>query len=559
MKTRLYLLLLTLLIIRPAFSQVRVVDSDKPISSIEISYSADNNLIIVLVLNSKENTQTVTATSSVNFKATIEGQISWNNTPSDPSEKFVSGTFLATSAQTPFKYSADIKYGSSLKFVPTPTPTPTSRNWKSIEYVKIKYELDGKYNELPFFTIFPPTTSINTINNAIKIAGRGKFTSKRTGEISIESEPIGTAFEVTQCEIVKMLGGKEVVTKLNSTELGASRYANNGKIDLKFTIGSDIDEVNASFKAKVVVKLIGTAEVITSSYTEVVFVDETPLIIWNRPPSYSITINDKDDYSDSEINVSGKGDLNIEFATKDYADLIRVTKSKIGNSYSFKLSGLNQIPDKTYSYFYYTSNGERISPPYLIVKEAPVLTDFQFIGISSKSISMEFRLPQFVNEQLVNVNVISNDGKDLVIGGGIVIKRDDTDKTKFIVNLPNSITDLIVKDTIRDLRFSINYNSKKLYSFGVKVFNQKLLNDKVAELIAATADKPNKRNRDEIKKTVESIVKIGEAVGNSIDDKEVGKAIDDLKNGDKEKIKNVMADIGKWALIVGKVVLPILV
>ncbi len=556
MKIKLYLTLVILLFIKSGFSQVRVVDTDKPIASIEISYSANNNLTIILVLNSKENTQTVTGAGAINFKATVEGQISWNGTPADPSDRFVSGTFISSSIQTPFKFSTDIKYGADGKFV----PTPSTRNWKSIEYVKIKYELDGKYNELPFFTIYPPTTSTNVVNKVIKIAGKGKYTSKRTGEISIESEPIGTAFEVTACEITKTVGSRETTTKLDAGSLGASRYANNGKINLKFNLGSDIDEANSTFKVKVGVKLIGTEEKIESSSTEVVFVDETPITIWNRPASYSITINDRDEFLDSDINVSGQGDLNIEFATKDYADLIRVTKTKVGNSYSFKLSGLSQIPDKTYSYFYYTNNGERISPPHLIVKESPVLTDFQFTGISNNSISMEFFLPQFVNEQLVSLNIIGSDGKDLKLSGNLVIKRENEgNKSKFIVTLPNSITELVDKDTIRDLRFNINYNATKLYSLGVKVFNQKLLNDKIAELISATSDKPNRRNKEEIKKTVESIVKIGEAVGNSIGEEDVTKAIDELKNGDKDKIKSVMSDIGKWALIAGKVILPLLI
>ncbi len=36
-------------------------------------------------------------------------------------------------------------------------------------------------------------------------------------------------------------------------------------------------------------------------------------------------------------------------------------------------------------------------------------------------------------------------------------------------------------------------------------------------------------------------------------------AVDKLKYGDKQEVKNVMSDIGKWGLIVGKIILPVLI
>ncbi|MEQ8520523.1 MAG: hypothetical protein RIC15_00055, partial [Vicingaceae bacterium] len=440
-------------------------------------------------------------------------------------------------------------------------PTPDVRQWRSIEKLKIKYELDGKYSELPYLTIYPPTIPAAVGTKTIKVAGRGKFTSKQSGEISIESDPKGVAFEVTSLELTKSVAGKENTIKINTEALGAFRFANNGKIDIKFNLGTDLNDDKATFKGIVNAKIIGTGEVLSTPRTDIVFVDEIPLTIWNRPSNYSISINDKAEIEDPDINTSGKGDLGIMFATKEYADVIKVERSNVGSNYSFKLSGLGQLPEKSFSYFYYTDKGEKISPPYLIVKEAPVLTNFKFNGVDKDKLVMEFGLPAFVDQSLIAVNVINSNNKDLMVGGTMLVEKKPGSKgdANFVINLPNNITETLSKDTIKDLRFNIIYNSITVYSINVKYFNQRLLNDRIAALAAETSVKPGKRDKVEIEKIVKAIVQIGEAVGNSVDDPEVSTAIAGLENGDKDKVKSVMSDIGKWALIAGKVVLPLLI
>ena len=546
-------ILFCLAFIPQAIPQDKIIDTDKPISNIDISYSVNNKLMFTLLLNSRDNTQTLSSAPTVDFKATIEGQIKWAIDPGNPKENLVSGTFTSSSSDSPFKYSTELKNG--LGFL---IPMPTEKNWTSIINVKIKYEIDGKYNELPSMTIYPPGVITPVISKAIKISTQAKMIDKRKAEIALESEPSGLAFEVTQIELIKTSGGNQSKGGYNASEIGDARFANNGKINLLFNTTFDIDDNTASYQVSVKAKAIGTSEIINSPLTDVVFIDASPLRILNRPADYSLTVNDSDELIDSDINTTGIGDLGIRFATTEYENKIQKQRTNLGSVYTFQLKGLNALPDKSHSYFYYTSNGKIISPPHLIVKEAPVLTNFHFDGINADRISLGFNLPAFVDPTLISLNIVSKDNKDLVIGGSYVVKRDLTDPTKININLPNDLTTVIANDTIRDLGFIVNYKAVRLYSLNLKLFNQKLLNEKIAELVANASDRPARRNREQIKAIVEDIVKIGESVGNSMSDAEVNQTVDELKNGNKEQIKNTMLDIGKWALLVGKIVLPVL-
>jgi hypothetical protein len=145
---------------------------------------------------------------------------------------------------------------------------------------------------------------------------------KRKVAISVESEPSGTAFEVTEIELTKTASGNVTQAKLNTAAIGPVRFANNGKIELQFPTTFDLDE-NASYKVTVNTKLIGINENVNSAPTDLILVDATTLIVLNRPTDYSLTINNDDIIFDSNINTEGKGDLGIEFATKEYADKIR--------------------------------------------------------------------------------------------------------------------------------------------------------------------------------------------------------------------------------------------
>ena len=104
----------------------------------------------------------------------------------------------------------------------------------------------------------------------------------------------------------------------------------------------------------------------------------------------------------------------------------------------------------------------------------------------------------------------------------------------------------------------IDYGGNTLYGLTVTVFNQKLYDQKMTELKSETDKKKKERDPEKIKKLVEDIVEIGTAIGNSIEDEEVNSAIEDLQTAKGDKVKAVMSDIGKWALVAGKIILPLL-
>lgn len=541
----------------------KIIDSKNPIANIDVSYSQknDNILIVTLLLNSKDNSQEVTSSSvsnSVHFNASLKGQINW--TDSNNNSSIVSGRFLTSSPETPFKYITEVRDSEGV-FI--------RGGWKSIENLKIIYTINGESGELPFMKIFPPSmeTEATIEERILKINPIGKYTSDKSGEISIESIPQGTAFEVKSIDIERTIAESEIREIIRSSQLGENRYANNGKIDLKFKIPETstmtLNNSDASYKIKVtgiVTNTRGTE--IISQNTNVAFKDSEPLVVLNRSSSHSLVINNNDKISDSHIITKGKGSLGIEFVSNNYSKLIVVKDPiKIGNyDYTFELTGLNNVPDDSFSLFYYKNNdtNERVAGPYIISKTAPVLTNFKFIGVKNNEIKLEFDLPSYVDNESLMIDL-----GDLKVTGNKIISNKSINTgthTKFIATLSSDVTNLVIgNDKITyDLNLNIIYNSKSVYSISVSLFNQKLLNDKLAELTAVTANRPKKREREDIKDIVNQIVTIGKSVGNSISEKEVTDAVNSLKTGDKKKIKDTMSDIGKWASIVGKIVLPIL-
>lgn len=531
-----------------------IIDLDRPISRFDAGYSIDNNLIFTLVLNTKENTQSLQNSTPINFRASVEGQINWTDAVQDPRKKILVAVFQLSSSSSPFTFIADVKDGSTAL-----VPSPAKRNWKSIEQVKLKYELDGKYYELPYLTIYPPTVIQAGNKTEISVSNKAKMTDKKKGEIKVVSND-GTPFEITSIEVTKKsnTGGGTSKTTITGEALGTSRFANSGVIEIPITTSFDLDDTSeATYTVIITAKKIGTLEIISSNSMEVVFIDEIVLRLLNKSSNFSISIDDKDEILD-EVRTEGKGDLGVRFATKEYSDKIRVTKKSLGGgTFEFHYLGLEQIPDNSFSYFYYTINGKDWPQPFLITKKSPVVSDFKFNGTKEDKVSLEFRLPQYVNKDLISINIIGKNN-EIEVKGNAVIQPDQTDKSKFQAILPNELTNLVAKDTLLNVNLIVKYNDKPLYSLGLTLFNQKLFNQKIAELVAETANKPSNRDKVKIRKTVEDIVKIGKAVGNSISDVEIKNTIETLSGNNNEKIKNAMTDIGKWALIAGKIVLPLL-
>lgn len=539
---------ISFLIAITATCQTSLVDPENPISRIDVGYSVDNFLVFTIVLNSKENSQTLQNLPSINFKASIEGQINWADEVEDKRKKTLLAVFQPN-ASSPFVFSADAKDGTSALI-----PSPSTRKWVSIEQVKLKYEIEGKRFELPYISVYPPGIQNNT-KTELLITNRGKMTGKQKGEITLSTND-ATPFEVLSIDVTQQIGTTRNNILLSEKALGNLRFANNGSIDLIFETKFDMDPA-ANYFVVVKSKKIGSGESLVSKSCEVVFTDEILRRILNKEPNFTISIDDKDIIMD-EIRTEGKGLLGVRFVNPDYQKIDVKPVSKGGGTFEFYYHGLGKLPDNSFSYFYYTVNGVDLPQPYLIIKKAPVISDFKFTGTKENEVSLEFKLPEYVNKDEISIDIIGEKG-NLIVGGSTVIYADPLNKSKFRAVLSNNLTKMVVEDTIIEVTFVISYSKVPLYSLGITIFNQELLNQKMAELIAETANKPNKRDEKKIKAIVEDLVKIGKAVGNSIDDQEVTKVIESLNNGDKEKIKSIMSDIGKWALVAGKIVLPFLI
>lgn len=523
---------------------------ESPISRIDVGYSLDDNLIFTIVLNTKENTQNLQNSTPINFKASIKGLINWGENIQDPKKKILVANFQQASSNSPFTYISDAKDGTTAL-----VPSPAKRKWKSIEQAKLTFEIDGKFFELPYLTIYPPSIESSEKKSEVIISTQAKMLGKNIGEINVRSSD-GSAFEITSLEIEKQSPAGTTKHEIIGNNLGNSRFANSGTIDLLINTPFEIDN-NATYIAKVNAKKIGSSEIIPSNSNNIVFIDAIPLYIIGKSPNYSISIDDKDVIFD-EVRTGGKGELGIRFATKEFSDKIRISRESLGGgTFKFTYEGLNELPDNSFSYFYYTRDGIDLPQPYLITKKSPVVSDFKFNGTKEENILIEFRLPQYVNKELISINIIGKDD-NLEVKGTTILKPDQTDQSKFQAILSNDLTELVSKDTLIDVNIIIKYNNLPLYSLGLAIFNQKLLNQKMGELIAETANKPSKRDPEKIKSIVEDIVEIGKAVGNSIDDEEMKSTIETLSGDNKEKIQNTMSDIGKWALISGKIVLPLL-
>ena len=188
----LFLFLIIFIAVSKVNSQSKIVDPINPILSFEFGYHPLNqNLILTVVLNAVDNTQSVPNPGTVNFKAAIEGVINWVIVPASQNARILSGTAQLSPTKNAFVYTIDIKtVEGALIFAPS-----TSRMWRNIEKFKIKYDIDGKYNEYPSTTVYPPSTSLPT-NRSIKILSRSRITGTQTGEINIESTPVGTPFKI---------------------------------------------------------------------------------------------------------------------------------------------------------------------------------------------------------------------------------------------------------------------------------------------------------------------------------------------------------------------------
>lgn len=544
------------------YAQNRVIDPDNPIAKIDIGYSDQNgNIQLFLFLNTIETTQEIDSNAEFSFvfEAQITGIIDWQVQSEDAKIRLAKGRF-ENDSQTPFKYVVNITDGNG-KLVMSPNDV---RDWVRISDLKISYKLNENFGQLPAFTIYPPIIRDEPIPTPKLEITQVRKTGDREGVIAVSSGKSGTAFKVTSLLIKKKGRDGQISSMiLDEQSLGSNRYANNGSIEVPFNTSFDI-EINSSlitYEASVLaVKINDINQAMSSETINIVFIESLPPRIINRPSGYSLVIEDQNVIQDARIRMVGNGELGIEFLSTEYKNKVLVQRIDHGfGEYTFQLSGLNQISDNSFSTFYYTNGIDRIGPPYTISKRSPVVQDFRFNGVSEDSYTLAFKLPGIVEKsEFITIDLIGKNNELIRIGGSVIISSNEFKKDLYEARIPMELNRLVSQDTILNIQFVVKYYNKPLYSIGIEAFNQRILNEKIAELVSLTANKPRNRDEGKIKDILDDILKIGEAVGNTINDSEVKNALNNLHTGDSVSIKKTMEDIGKWALIAGKVILPIL-
>ncbi len=549
--------LLIILIANICYGQKRTVDINDPISDIDISYTEQNGVTrLTVILNSIEVQQE--ANSSENqYTADIsaKGLIYWETEQSN-SKKYILKNINLTKegSDKPFVLFADLYDGTnSLLMKPS-----RQNNWEKLSF-KLYYVINGKSGQTPTLNLYAPKDNTTPTNRTINISTSATQKDNKKGIINFKSIPSGTPFEISELEIKKVSVGNSSTTKLDVNQLGTNRFSYNGELKLIFNTQFDIETINAKYFVTCRASMIGNPnENFNATETEVVFVPNFDLKVLNRNTGYSIILpNGASTYTDQNIETEGNGNLGIRFLNSHYQN-IRPEITKQGNKYNIKLDGLQEIPNETSSTYFYTNGANDISAPLTISKKLPRVTDFKFNGVKGDTLLMSFKLPGIDEGVPPSISLSGTQGS-INIGGNVIIKMDNKDKSKFDVFIDRNISNLISKnDIVKDVSIGVNYGGNTLYSLTVTVFNQKLYDETMAELKKETEKKKKERKPEKIKKLVDDIVKIGTAIGNSIKDEDVEAAINELQTANGDKVKAVMSDIGKWALIAGKIILPLL-
>ena len=552
------LLLLSLLIANICYGQNRTVDINDPISDIDISYTEQNGVTrLTVILNSIEVTQNeINTASTYTADINIKGLIYWDTEQLNSKKYILKNTKLSKEgSDKPFVLFADLYDGSnSLLMQPT-----KKDNWEKISF-KLYYVINGKTGQTPTLNLYPPKDNASPVTRTINISTSATQKELKKGIIGLKSNPSGTPFEITELEIKKVSGSNTTTTKLNESTLSTNRFSYNGELNLMINTLFDIETINAKYYVKCRARMIGNPDVIFSNAeTEVVFVPNFDLKVLNRKSGYSIILpSGANFYLDENIETEGNGELGIRFLNSNYQHIRSDISGQSNGKYNIKLEGLQEIPSETSSTYFYTNGAKDISSPLIISKKLPRVTDFKFNGVKGDSILMSFKLPG-IDKGVQPSITLSGEKGAINLGGNVVVKRDKKDDNKFDVYIDRKISNLISKDDIvKDVSIGIDYGGNTLYGLTVTVFNQKLYDQKMTELKSETDKKKKERDPEKIKKLVEDIVEIGTAIGNSIEDEEVNSAIEDLQTAKGDKVKAVMSDIGKWALVAGKIILPLL-
>lgn len=541
------------------FAQNRAVNVDDPISDVDITYTSDGTARLTVTLNTIEGSNTG-ATGPVDYTAEMNienGTIFWQGIQTDSQKKILLNTSLKKIGKDkPFVLYADLYDGNN-----NTLKKPSDQNkWTKVSF-KLNYMIGGKSGQRHIFNFYAPPGEEDLTEKLIVTSTTAYLKDVRKGVINFKSQPSGMPFEILDITITKIMAdGTKLSDPISTNELGTNRFTYNGSLNLEINPNFDIELSNSKYLITCNAIVLGTKNKLKSTETEIVFVPDYEFQIINRQPDYSIALlSQADNFDDINIETKGSGTLGIRFLNPQYKDVKSSTVSLPNSRYIIRLENCKSVPNETSSTFFYTNGTKDISPPLMITKKLPRVTDFKFNGVDEKALYMSFKLPGIDEGQSPTITFSTSTG-EIQLGGNLIIKQSSTDKTLFDVKIDKKIANVFTGgEIVKDVSIAVKYAGNILYSMTVTVYDQKLHKEKTDALKVEVEKKKNKRDGAKIDGLVNDLQKYAKAVGNDITDVEASKIKQDLKEAKTEDTVEIINAVGKWVLAAGKIVLPLLV
>jgi hypothetical protein len=532
------------------YSQNININPSNPIEGIDLIYVENQTRLHVNFNELKGDSNIEASQNKLPLKISVEGSIIWSKVPNDEKKIKIREIELRQLAtDRPFLYFTDLYDQNNILL----GRSNNSNNWQKI-ILKIKYNIDGIQKELPNITMYPPRDVATNLQNNLKFLTPIFLTDDREIEIGIE-ESNKQAIKIIDLKLISENGNS--VTPVNLSSLGQDISSQNGSLNLKLNLNVSPD-INSNHRIEATVHYLNTQiddQTISKDFN---FVKKYDLKIIG--PSYKTKVPfEQDRVEIQNIQTRGIGTLSVRFLDEIYSEKIKPQPLNISNdgSKSLFLEGFSQVEYGTGSAFYFTFNGKDVGKPNYIYKALPKVENFMFNGVDDKNIQMKVLLDESISQNNLVINVYYKQDT-LGLSRGKVIKRSDNNNKEYSILIDRNISNLVGDSIFYDVKFQLEANNEKIYVFTSTLFNQKKLDEKIDILKVETAKSKRERSNEQIKNTLEEIQKIAIRLGNSVGDVEVTKALDVLEKGSKEKTIKTIEDIGKWALIAGKIFLPIL-
>lgn len=387
----------------------------------------------------------------------------------------------------------------------------------------------------------------------------GDAKSRKKAVIEIELTPTNRKYLMTDLSFQKE-GSLFVPFNLTSSNV----VINNGLLKYEMNLESPVSEGTYIVKAKFIDSETGFK--IPPVEEKVVLIDSrVPQIISIEPASPIKVTNEKT--LKIRVNTTGKPSGEFKLVINDRESPIKSSKSKEESptTYVFELSELEKKNIKNTS-FYFEDGLRKLPETYKIEKVQPICSQMKFEsfkpdGSDEHKIRVSFTLPKWVTKE--RIDFVIGERYDFTLSGNNMkeaISQSDNNLKDFTVefgkNLPGS-GDKIEEDVITYLVF-ITVDGKIASTPIMATFINKQKADELEENInAEMANKPSKRNFENIEKWVTQLKDLSEKAGVAIDGGEFDDLLSGLKESKGEKALSVTKKIFGWIGTLAGLVLPI--